>query len=150
MTGTQLRGAESSCGGGAESMRDEREHPESPGTDTRRNRWLRVSTHMDLMGQKPGVYRPAFGLRETAGKLRYGGHAPSYFEELGETARPQRVVPPSAQGIRPENPEHDEAVAYMQRLLRGSIPIPGAARRRKKHTFKVRWDCIPWPSRRRS
>lgn len=110
------------------------------GEQTRAAEQVAQGIHMDLMGQKTGEYTGLLGLGKRL--VNYDMmDAPSYFEELGETAY-KELYRPLRRGFDRKIQNTTEAVAYMQRLLKGIDTDTWSGSKAEKHTFKVRGGTV--------
>lgn len=95
----------------------------------------------DLMAQKEaGEYTGLVGLAKRL--ISYDMmDAPSYFEELGDTAY-KELYRPLRRGFDRKIRNTSEAVAYMQRLLKGIDTDTWSGPKAEKHTFKVKGGTV--------
>ena len=110
------------------------------GERTRAAEQVAKGIHMDLMGQEAKEYTGLLGLGKRL--VNYDMmDAPSYFEELGETAY-REIYKPLRRGFDRKIQNTTEAVAYMQRLLKGIDTDTWSGTKAEKHTFKVRGGTV--------
>lgn len=110
------------------------------GERTRAAEQVAKGIHMDLMGQEAKEYTGLLGLGKRL--VNYDMmDAPSYFEELGETAY-REIYKPLRRGFDRKIQNTTEAVAYMQRLLKGIDTDTWSGPKAEKHTFKVRGGTV--------
>lgn len=110
------------------------------GERTRAAEQVAKGIHMDLMGQEAREYTGLLGLGKRL--VNYDMmDAPSYFEELGETAYSE-LYRPLRRGFDRKIRNTTEAVAYMQRLLKGIDTDTWSGPKAEKHTFKVRGGTV--------
>ena len=110
------------------------------GERTRAAEQVAKGIHMDLMGQEAKEYTGLLGLGKRL--VNYDMmDAPSYFEELGETAYSE-LYRPLRRGFDRKIRNTTEAVAYMQRLLKGIDTDTWSGQKAEKHTFKVRGGTV--------
>lgn len=110
------------------------------GERTRAAEQVAKGIHMDLMGQEAKEYTGLLGLGKRL--VNYDMmDAPSYFEELGETAY-KELYRPLRRGFDRKIQNTTEAVAYMQRLLKGIDTDTWSGPKAEKHTFKVRGGTV--------
>ena len=110
------------------------------GERTRAAEQVAKGIHMDLMGQEAKEYTGLLGLGKRL--VNYDMmDAPSYFEELGETAY-REIYKPLRRGFDRKIQNTTEAVAYMQRLLKGNDTDTWSGPKAEKHTFKVRGGTV--------
>ena len=111
------------------------------GEQARNAEKVAVNIHKDLSGLKDAkeyiefinVFKrlPSYDMMD----------APSYFEELGETAY-KELYRPLRKGFDRKIRNTTEAVAYMQRLLKGIDTDTWSGPKAVKHTFKVRGGTV--------
>lgn len=110
------------------------------GERTRAAEQVAKGIHMDLMGQEAKEYTGLLGLGKRL--VNYDMmDAPSYFEELGDTAY-REIYKPLRRGFDRKIQNTTEAVAYMQRLLKGIDTDTWSGPKAEKHTFKVRGGTV--------
>lgn len=110
------------------------------GERTRAAEQVAKGIRMDLMGQEAKEYTGLLGLGKRL--VNYDMmDAPSYFEELGETAY-REIYKPLRRGFDRKIQNTTEAVAYMQRLLKGIDTDTWSGPKAEKHTFKVRGGTV--------
>ena len=111
------------------------------GEQTRQAETVAHGIHLDLASQK--------NAREYTGLIGLGKRlmsydmmdAPSYFEELGDTAY-NELYRPLRRAFDRKIRNTAEAVAYMQRLLKGVDTDTWSGPKAKKHTFKVKGGTV--------
>lgn len=110
------------------------------GERTRAAEQVAKGIHMDLMGQEAKEYTGLLGLGKRL--VNYDMmDAPSYFEELGDTAY-REIYKPLRRGFDRKIQNTTEAVAYMQRLLKGIDTDTWSGPKAEKHTFKVKGGTV--------
>lgn len=110
------------------------------GERTRAAEQVAKGIRMDLMGQEAKEYTGLLGLGKRL--VNYDMmDAPSYFEELGDTAY-REIYKPLRRGFDRKIQNTTEAVAYMQRLLKGIDTDTWSGPKAEKHTFKVKGGTV--------
>lgn len=111
------------------------------GEQTRQAETVAQGIHLDLAGHKNAreyTWPIGFGKRLMSYDMM---DAPSYFEELGGTAY-NELYRPLRRAFDRKIRNTAEAVAYMQRLLKGVDTDTWSGPKAKKHTFKVKGGTV--------
>lgn len=111
------------------------------GEQTRQAETVAQGIHLDLAGHKNAreyTWPIGFGKRLMSYDMM---DAPSYFEELGDTAY-NELYRPLRRAFDRKIRNTAEAVAYMQRLLKGVDTDTWSGPKAKKHTFKVKGGTV--------